>query len=130
MPKKVKAYDLDQVLEMLSAVQEKTDDIAKRLEVIYGLGPALEEREVGELGEVLEAVADVIDDFHYSLASYMQGTGIEFEREEEEEEEKSGEMPAIEQFMEEKLEWEEEEEEEIAPETTEEEEEEIPEFLR
>jgi len=76
MAKEVKAYSLENVIEMLGPLQEKTDDIAKRLEVIYGLGPALEERELGELGEILESVDDVIDDFHYTLSRYMEGTGI------------------------------------------------------
>jgi hypothetical protein len=111
MPKK-KAYELDQVLEMLGPLHERMDDIAKRLEVIYGLGPALEEREVGELGEIIESVSDVIDDFHYSLASYMEGTGIEFEKEEPDELTEPEELSGIEKFIEEKFEWEDEEEEE------------------
>jgi len=127
MPIKVKAYEIDQVAELISTVQEKTDDIAQRLEVIYGLGPVLEERELDELGEILEAVADVIEDFHYSLASYMEGTGIEFEKEEEIESPEKEELSGIEKFIEEKFEWE-EEEEEIVPEIMEEEKEE-PEFL-
>jgi len=134
MPKNIKAYELDQVLELLGTVQEKADDIAKRLEVVYDLGPALEEQDVGELGEILESVDDVIEDFHYSLASYMEGVGIEFEKEEEGEEEiRKLEGPSgLEKFIEDKLEWEEEEEEEeeLDPEMMEEEEEPEPEFLR
>jgi hypothetical protein len=126
---KLKAYELDQINELLVAVQEKTDDIAKRLEAIYGLGPALEEREIGELGEILEAVSDVVDDFHYSLVSYMEGTGIELEKEEEMELAEPEELSGLEKFIEDKFEWgESEEEEEIAPEMVEEEE--RPEFLR
>jgi len=111
MGKKI-AYELTQVVEMLGDVREKSDDIAKRLEVIYGLGPELEERELGELGELLEAVTDVIDDFHYSLASYMEGTGIEFEKEEDEVLQNPEELSGLEKFIEDKLEWEEDEGEE------------------
>lgn len=116
-----KAYELDQVNELIVAVHEKADDIAKRLEVIYELGTALEERDIDELGEILEAVSDVVDDFHYSLSSYMEGTGIEFEREESIEESAApNEFSGIENFIEEKFEWG-EEEEEIPPEVAEEE---------
>jgi len=111
MPKKIKAYELDQVLELLSNVRGATSDIAQRLEVIYELGPELEERELDELGENLEAVDDVIKDFHYTIAMYMQGAGIEYEEEEEEEEEVSA-PSALEKFLEEKLEWKDDPEEE------------------
>jgi hypothetical protein len=115
-----KAYELDQVNELIAAIHEKTDDIAKRLEVIYELGTALEERDIDELGEILEAVSDVVDDFHYSLSSYMHGTGIEYEKEEEIARPESEEFPGIEKFIEEKFEWG-DEEDEAAPEALEEE---------
>jgi len=122
MPKK-KAYDLEQITTLLGDVQEKSDDIAKRLEVIYGLGPALEERDVGELGEILEAVSDVIDDFQYSLATYMAGTGIEFEEEEEVNMlQKPEELSGLDKFIENKLDWDEEEEDEEEDDDEEEEE--------
>jgi len=107
---------------MLGSLQETTEDIAHRLGVVYDLGPELENREIGELGGILEAVNDVIDDFYYELIQYMDGTGIEEEVEELQVENPMG------QFMEENLEWEEEPEEE--PYMLDEEEEEEPEFLQ
>lgn len=120
MAKQKKAYESDQVVELLSSVQTNIDDINKRLEVIYDLGPALEDRQLDELGEILEAVADVIDDFHYALVTYMDGTGIEVEEDKEALEEPT-ESSVLEHFMEDNLEWE-NEEEELTPDIMDEEE--------
>lgn len=105
---KKKAYELNEVIEKLGLIQETTEDISHRLEVIYDLGPELEHRELDEIGGILEAVSDVIDDFYYELIQYMDGTGIDSNSEEED---LSVSSPMGE-FMEENLEWENEPEEE------------------
>jgi type IV secretory pathway VirB4 component len=91
-------------------VQQRTEDIAHRLEYIYNESPELENHDMDDLGKILDAVDDVIDDFHYSLTSYME----EMERGKEPEEgQEELDFSEMEPFMEENLKWETEPDEEF-----------------